>query len=97
MLGKDALNQWCSNCIPESLVRIHQDPFKESEFKTIFYANIPSCIVLSHKRVVEFSRGYKTVEFWGKKWKTFGLVSETIEELTPLSWNKKVMVERYEH
>lgn len=39
----------------------------------------------------------KTVEFWGKKWKTFGLVSETIEELTPLSWNKKVMVERYEH
>lgn len=39
----------------------------------------------------------KTVEFFGQKWKTFGLVSETIDELTPLSWNKKVMVERYEH
>lgn len=39
----------------------------------------------------------KTVEFFGKKWKTFGAVSETIDELTPLSWNKKVMVARYEH
>lgn len=37
-----------------------------------------------------------TVVFFGKKWKTFGIPLEGIEELIPLKWNKKVMVERYE-
>ena len=36
-----------------------------------------------------------TVEFFGQRWKTFGFVSEYIEELAPLDWNKKVKVERY--
>lgn len=36
-----------------------------------------------------------TVEFFGEKWRTFGFPTEGIEELIPLSWNKKVMVERY--
>ena len=38
----------------------------------------------------------RTVEFWGKKWRTFGFVTEGIEHLMPLAWNKKVQVERYE-
>lgn len=37
----------------------------------------------------------KEVEFFGKRWRTFGFSSEGIEALIPLSWNKKVMVERY--
>lgn len=37
-----------------------------------------------------------TVVFFGKKWKTFGIPLEGINELIPLKWNKKVMVERYE-
>lgn len=37
----------------------------------------------------------KEVLFFGKRWKTFGLPLEGIEEMIPLSWNKKVMVERY--
>lgn len=37
----------------------------------------------------------RTVEFFGKKWRTSGPVLEGIEELLPLDWNKKVMVERY--
>lgn len=36
-----------------------------------------------------------TVEFFGRKWKTFGYPLEGIEENIPLSWNKKVMVEVY--
>lgn len=36
-----------------------------------------------------------TVEFFGRKWKTFGFPVEGIEENMPLSWNKKVMVEAY--
>lgn len=36
------------------------------------------------------------VLFFGRKWRTFGFVTEGIEHLIPLDWNKKVMVERYE-
>lgn len=36
------------------------------------------------------------VYFFGQKWRTFGFVTQGIEHLIPLSWNKKVMVERYE-
>ena len=38
----------------------------------------------------------KEVRFFGKRWKTVGIPLEGIEELIPLGWNKKVMVERYE-
>lgn len=36
------------------------------------------------------------VEFFGEKFRTFGDVTQGIEENIPLQWNKKVMVERYE-
>ena len=36
------------------------------------------------------------VVFFGKTFHTFGPVSEGIESLIPLDWNKKVKVERYE-
>ena len=38
----------------------------------------------------------RTVEFFGKKFKTVNVPEEGIEELIPLDWNKKVKVERYE-
>ena len=37
----------------------------------------------------------RTVEFYGKKWRTFGIVLEWMEHLTPGTWNRKVKVERY--
>lgn len=37
----------------------------------------------------------KEVKFFGKRWQTFGIPQEGIEDLIPLEWNKKVMVERY--
>lgn len=37
-----------------------------------------------------------SVYFFGKWWRVFGTPLEGIEELIPLSWNKKVMVERYD-
>lgn len=36
-----------------------------------------------------------TVEFFGQKWRTYGGVTQGIEAMIPLSWNKKVKVERY--
>ena len=35
------------------------------------------------------------VDFFGQSWRTFGFPTEGIEHLIPLSWNRKVMVERY--
>lgn len=38
----------------------------------------------------------KTVEFYDEKWKTYGDIQIYDVDMTPLSWNKKVKVERYE-
>ena len=36
------------------------------------------------------------VIFFGQRWRTFGIPIMGIEEMIPLDWNMKVMVERYE-
>lgn len=36
------------------------------------------------------------VEFLGRRWRTIGFTVQGIEELIPLAWHKKVMVEAYE-
>ena len=38
----------------------------------------------------------RKVEFFGRKFRTFGEPVEGIEGMMPLRWNKKVKVERYE-
>ena len=37
----------------------------------------------------------RKVSFFGKTFRTFGEVTQGIEDLIPLAWNKKVKVERY--
>lgn len=37
----------------------------------------------------------RIVEFFGCRWRTFGFVTQYIEENVPLDWNRKVKVERY--
>lgn len=36
-----------------------------------------------------------TVELFGQKFRTYGGVTQGIEDMIPLAWNKKVKVERY--
>lgn len=38
----------------------------------------------------------KEVIFFDQRFKTFGIPTQGIEDMIPLEWNKKVMVERYE-
>lgn len=38
----------------------------------------------------------RRVHFFGDDFMTFGIPTNGIEDLIPLEWNKKVMVERYE-
>lgn len=37
----------------------------------------------------------RIVEFYGNKWKTYGIPLKWMGELTPGAWNQKVRVERY--
>jgi len=37
----------------------------------------------------------RTVEFFGQKWRTFGIMLEWNPDLTPGPWNRKIKVERY--
>lgn len=37
----------------------------------------------------------RKVEFFGEVFRTFGMPTQGIDHLIPLSWNKKVKVERY--
>ena len=38
----------------------------------------------------------REVIFFCRKWRTIGTPQEGIESMIPLSWNRKIMVERYE-
>ena len=38
----------------------------------------------------------KEIRFFGQRFKSFGKVTEGIDHLIPLDWNKKVQVEAYE-
>ena len=37
----------------------------------------------------------RVVEFFGQKWRTFGIPQQWQESQLPLAWNKRVKVERY--
>lgn len=36
------------------------------------------------------------VRFFGQRWRVFGKVTQGMEHMIPLEWNKKVLVESYE-
>ncbi|MGI6349634.1 MAG: hypothetical protein ACOXZ0_06925 [Eubacteriales bacterium] len=36
------------------------------------------------------------VLFFNERWRVFGIPTQGIDDMIPLDWNKKVMVERYE-
>lgn len=38
----------------------------------------------------------RRVDFFGRSFRTFGFVSEYIDDMVPLDWNGKIKVERYE-
>lgn len=38
----------------------------------------------------------RIVEFFGRKWKTFGFMTKGIEDNIPLAWNGKIQVEAYD-
>lgn len=94
--GVDAFNRPVYKELPEIVENVLVAPSSSDEIvnsqelhgkKAVYTLAIPKGDVHNWEDSV--------VEFFGKKWKTFGFPTEGIEENIPLSWNKKVMVEVY--
>lgn len=93
--GKDAFNR---TTYEEQAVRIENviiEPISATELvdvlnltgrRAVYRLCLPKCDAHDWTN--------KVVEFYGQKWRTFGDVQEWITEMVPLSWNRKVMVER---
>lgn len=96
VIGRDEFNKTKYNEIPVEVDNVLIEPVTGDDVvsaeslygkKAVYRLCLPKGD--SHKW--EDSR----IIFFSKEYKSFGPVLEYIEENLPLSWNKKVMVERY--
>ena len=95
-VGKDSLNNTIYKPTPETIENVLVAPSSSQEIvdSTNLYGK-KAVYTLAIPKGDEHDWRDKTVEFFGSKWKTFGEPLMGIDELIPLSWNKKVTVERY--
>lgn len=96
-VGKDSLNNTIYKPTPEAIENVLVAPSSSQEIvdSTNLYGK-KAVYTLAIPKGDEHDWRDKTVEFFGSKWKTFGEPLIGIDEMIPLSWNKKVTVERYE-
>ena len=96
-IGEDAFNQAIFEETPVEGENVLVTPSSQSEIldsvnlygkKAVYTLAIPK----GDTHDLEDRR----VDFFGKRWRVFGIPSEGIDGLIPLDWNKKVTVERYE-
>lgn len=96
--GKDALNKPIYEEVPVSIDNVLVAPVSSTEQletysltgrKAVYQLAIP-------KGDTHDWKAGKKVSFFGKDWTIIGIPTEGIEDMIPLSWNKKVQVERYE-
>jgi hypothetical protein len=96
--GTDNLNAPIYEEVPVSVDNVLVAPMSTEEVlqmytltgrKAVYQLGIP-------KRDAHDWPAGKKVTFFGEDWRIIGIPEEGIEALIPLSWNKKVRVERYE-
>lgn len=96
--GTDALNHPTYTTVPVAVENVIVAPMSTAEVleaynltgrRAEFQLGIPK------GDTHDWKAGYK-VSFFGKDWRIIAMPEEGIENLIPLSWNKKVKVERYE-
>ena len=96
--GTDALNHPIFTEVPVSVDNVLVAPVSSTEVldtynltgrKAVYQLAIPK------GDTHDWSAGVR-VSFFGHDWRIIGSEEEGIETLIPLSWNKKVRVERYE-
>lgn len=95
-IGVDRLNKAQYEEVPVNVENVLIEPLGADDIASTLslYGKTASCRLCipkgdTHKW--EDSR----IEFMGNTWKSFGFVTELIEENVPGPWNKKVLVERY--
>jgi len=94
--GRDAFNKPTYTEIPEDIENVLVAPISSTEAQEI--------LDLTGRKVV-YQLGIpkgdthnwedRRVSFFGKDWQVVGFVTEGIEDMIPLQWNRKVQVERY--
>lgn len=96
--GRDPLNHPIYNTIETPVDNVLVAPLSETEVletynltgrRAEYQLGIPK------GDAHEWKSGSK-VSFFGKDWRIIGFPTEGIDDMIPLSWNKKVRVERYE-
>ena len=96
-IGEDAFNQAIFKETPVEVENVLVTPSSQSEIldsvnlygkKAVYTLAIPKGDTNDWED--------RRVDFFGERWRVFGIPSEGIDGLIPLDWNKKVTVERYE-
>ena len=95
--GTDPLNHPIYTETPVPVANVLVAPLSDSEIletynltgrKAVYQMGIPKGDTHEWENAI--------VEFWGERWKVFGIPTQGIEANIPLSWHKKVRCERYE-
>jgi len=96
--GRDPLNKPIFEEVPVTVDNVLVAPVNSTEQletfsltgrKAVYQLGIPK------GDTHEWKAGCK-VSFFNADWRIIGIPTEGIEDMIPLSWNKKVQVERYE-
>ncbi len=96
-IGRDAFNAPISNDAYEEVENVLVAPVSSTEvLETLELTGKKAVYQLAIPKGDTHDWEDKTVEFFGKTWRTIGFPTEGIEDMIPLSWNRKVQVERYE-
>lgn len=94
--GVDGFNRPIYEEIPERVENVLVSPAQETEIlDTLNLTGRKAVYTLAIPKGDTHTWENRTVEFFGQRWHTIGMVIEGIEDMIPLSWNKKIRVERY--
>lgn len=95
--GVDAFNEAIVEEKPVEVSNVLVSPASESEIlDTVNLYGKKAVYTLAIPKGDTHDWEDRRVDFFGEKWRVFGIPTEGIDGLIPLEWNKKVTVERYE-
>ena len=96
-IGIDEFNKPVFRMVPETVENVLiGEPTSEDIINEMNLSGKRLAYTLAIPKGDEHEWRDRVVEFWGLKFKTFGIPTQGVENLIPLAWNKKVKVELYE-
>lgn len=96
-IGEDAFNQAIFKDTPVEVENVLVTPSSQSEIlDSVNLYGKKAVYTLAIPKGDTHDWEDRRVDFFGERWRVFGIPSEGIDGLIPLDWNKKVTVERYE-